>query len=583
MTRFSLKVWMGSLVLLGVLLSSGGVLYFRAGSVQGGRPAQEEGWFADVTDEMGLHFVHDAGDLRKYQQPQIHGSGVALFDFDGDGRLDLYLLTHGGPGSPSTNRLYRNMPDGTFKDVTEGSGLGIAGYNTGVAIGDVNNDGWPDVMVTQYGGVRLFLNNGNGTFTDVTEEAGLKNPLWAASANFFDYDRDGWLDLVIVNYLEYDPNWICHGPNTRRDYCGPLHFPGTVSKLFRNLGRNSKAPNGSVRFQDVTVQAGLAKAPGPGLGVYCADFNGDGWPDIFIANDGKPNHLWINKRNGTFKEEAFIRGLAVNELGLAQAGMGVAVGDVDGDGLLDIFVTHLASESNTLWLQGPIRGLFRDRTMQAGLVHSGWRGTGFGTLLGDFDNDGWLDLAVANGRIAQGSTTPNPDLGDHLMEYSERNQLFRNEGEGRFRDVSKQNPAFCGTPNVARGLAAGDLNGDGGLDLVVTTVANRARVFRNVAPRRGHWLLIRALDPRLKRDAYGAAVTVRASDRSWLRIINPGDSFQSSSDPRAHVGLGEHAQFDSIHVLWPDGLAEVFPGGPADQVLTLRRGEGRAEPAGKGP
>jgi hypothetical protein len=549
-------------------------------------PEKHEGkagpaWFADVTDEVGLDFVHDAGDLTLYQTSQINGSGVALFDFDGDGRLDLYLLTHGGRNSRSINHLYKNMPDGTFKDVTEGSGLGIAGFCTGVAIGDVNNDGWPDVLVSQKGGVRLFLNNGDGhTFTDVTEEAGLKNPLWATSANFVDYDRDGWLDLVVVNYLESDPTWVCHGLTTKRDYCGPSLFPGTVSKLFRNLGRTAgKAPVGSVRFQDVTVQAGLARASGPGLGVYCADFNGDGWPDIFIANDGKPNHLWINQKNGTFVEEALAHGLALDAVGQAQANMGVAVGDVDGDGLFDVYVTHLVSEHNTLWRQGP-RGKFRDQTSAAGLLHSGWRGTGFGTLLGDFDNDGWLDLAVVNGRIERGSTTPNPAVGEHFSEYTERNQLFRNLGQGKFRDVSEQNGAFCGTPNVARGLARGSLNNDGGLDLVLTTVANRARLYRNVAPARGHWLLVRALDPRLDRDAYGAEVRVRVGDRRWLRIINPGDSFQCSSDPRAHFGLGESARFDAVHVLWPDGLAEVFPGGAANRLLVLRRGEGTQEPAG---
>jgi hypothetical protein len=462
------------------------------------------------------------------------------------------------------------MPDGTFKDVTAGSGLGLPGYNTGVAIGDINNDGHPDVLVTQYGGVRLFLNNGNGTFTDITDESGLVNPLWASSASFVDFDKDGWLDLVVVNYVENDPNWVCKGPTTKRDYCGPLIFPGTVSKLFHNVGKNAVAP----KFQDVTVKAGLAKAAGPGLGVYCADFNGDGWPDIFIANDGKPNHLWINQKDGTFLEEAYARGIAVDNLGQMQAGMGVAVGDTRGAGLFDIFVTHLAVEHHTLWVQGPERGNFRDLTAQAGLFKSHWRGTGFGALMGDFDNDGWIDLALVNGRITRGGTTQNPDLGPHFMEYSERNQLFRNQGKGIFHDVSESNAPFCGTPNVGRGLAAGDLFGDGRLGLVVTTVGGRARVFRNVARPSGAWLSVRAVDPKLKRDAYGAEVTVRAGERRWLRIISPADSFQCSSDPRAHFGLGESESFDDIHVLWPDGLAEVFSGGAANQSLILERGKG---------
>jgi hypothetical protein len=538
--------------------------------------AANEDWFEDVTESSGITFVHDAGELGRYQQPQIHGSGLAIFDFDGDGLLDIYFLTQGGPQSSSINRLYKNMGGGKFKDVTEGSGLGFAGENTGVAIGDVNNDGFPDVLVTQVGGVKLFLNNGDGTFTDITEESGLKNPLWATSACFVDFDRDGWLDLVVVNYLKYDPNSVCYGLTSHQEYCGPLTFPGTVSKLFRNLGKSTVGGSRSqVRFQDVTVSAGLAKAPGPGLGVYCADFTGDGWPDIFIANDGKPNHLWVNQKNGTFQEESFARGIASDSMGQTHAGMGVAIGDVNGDGLFDVYVTHLTSEHNTLWVQGPKRGNFRDRTAQSSLLNSDWRGTGFGTLMGDFDNDGWLDVAIVNGRIARGTLTPNPARGSHLTDYCERNQIFRNEGSGVFKDVSNQNRAFCGTPDVTRGLACGDLDGDGGLDLVVSSVAGRARVYHNAATGRGHWLIVRALDPQLHRDAYGAELVLNCGERKMLRIVNSGGSFQCSSDPRAHFGLGSAARFDSIRVLWPDGLEEEFPGDSADKVVTLSRGSGR--------
>ena len=556
-----------------VLAALGGMLVLF-GVRDAASPSAGGAWFEDVSDKVGFHFVHDAGDVSKWEMPQIHGSGVAVLDFDGDGRLDIYVLNFGGPDSRSINRLYKNMPDGTFKDVTAGSGLGIAGYNTGVIVGDINNDGLPDVIVTQYGGVKLFLNRGNGVFEDVTEESGLKNPLWGTSANLVDYDKDGWLDLVIANNVEFDPSRVCKNGELKRDYCGPQMFSGTVTKLFRNLGAQGKG----VRFQDVTVEAGLAKAPGPGLGVYCADFNGDGWPDILIANDNKPNHLWINQKNGTFTEEAHLRGIALNSMGVAEANMGIAVGDISGSGLFDIYITHLVTERHTLWQQGPKRGYFADRTARAGLLDSGWRGTGFGTVMADFDQDGWLDIALVNGAVTRGTSTPNASLGEHFMEFSQRNQLFRNLGKGKFRDVSDLNRAFCGTPNVARGLAAGDLDGDGALDLVVTTVADRARIFRNVAKDRGHWLLVQALDPRLKRDAYGAEVVVQAGQRRWLRIVNPGDSYQSSSDPRAHFGLGDAARYDAVEVLWPDGLAETFAGGAADRVLVLRRGEGTRQP-----
>jgi hypothetical protein len=531
-------------------------------------------WFVDITEDRGLHFVHDAGPVGSYFMPQAVGSGAALFDFDNDGRLDIYLVQNGGPHSKSTNRLFRQGPDGRFTDVSKGSGLDIAGYGMGVAVGDVNNDGWPDVLVTQYGGVRLFLNNGNGTFTDVTKEAGLDNPLWATSACFVDYDRDGWLDLVIVNYLDYDPVRPCASAGGTKDFCGPKSYLGTVTKLYRNLGHSSGTKPNAVRFEDATLKAGLGQIPGPGLGVVCADFNGDRWPDIFVANDGQPNRLWINQRNGTFKEEAVVRGLAYNALGQAEANMGVALGDVAGNGLFDVFVTHLTEEMNTLWRQGP-RGIFHDRTAAAGLANPRWRGTGFGVVFADFDHDGALDLALVNGRISRGPAADEKTLGPFWGRYAERSQLFVNDGTGRFRDISSQNPAFCGRAAVARGLACGDVDGDGALDLLVTTVAGPARLYRNVVPRRGHWLLVRAIDPALRRDAYGAEITVHAAGRRWQRWVNPGYSYLCSNDPRAHFGLGPVERLDRIHVVWPDGTEEEFPGPAVDRVVVLRKGEGR--------
>src|SRR5262245_9313952 len=274
--------------------------------------ATEAPWFVDVTDKVGLSFTHDPGPVGSYFFPQIMGSGAALFDFNNDGRLDIYLVQNGGPNSPSTNRLFRQEADGRFTDVTAGSGLDITGWGMGVAVADVNNDGWADVLVTEFGRIRLFRNNGNGTFTDVTKEAGLDDPLWATSAAFFDYDRDGWLDLVVVNYVDYDPSITCSLPSGKKAYCHPNSFRGTVAKLFHNRSGQPGLPAGAIRFEDATLASGLGQVAGPGLGVVCADFNGDRWSDIFVANDSKPNRLWINQHDGTFKEEAVMRGVATN-------------------------------------------------------------------------------------------------------------------------------------------------------------------------------------------------------------------------------------------------------------------------------
>jgi hypothetical protein len=530
-------------------------------------------WFQDITERVKLDFVHDCGPTGDYFMPQQVGSGAALFDFNNDGRLDIYLLNNGGPkGRP--NQLFQQLPDGTFRNVSAGSGLDIAGHNMGVAIGDVNNDGWPDVLVTQYTGVKLFLNNGNGTFSDVTKQAGLDNPSWGTSAAFVDYNRDGWLDLVVVNYVDYDPSWHCTGPLGTRDFCAPKNFRGRVTRLFRNLGKAGQAKGSRVRFEDVTESSGLGRLPGPGLGVVCADFDGDGWPDLFIANDGAANHLWMNQKDGTFKEEAVQRGVAFNAMGRAEANMGVALGDVDGDGLFDLYVTHLTEETNTLWKQGP-RGLFRDHTSSTGLLGSRWRGTGFGTLLADFDHDGALDLAVVNGRVLARPPVDDPSLEPFWRRYADRNQLFIGDGKGRFRDISLGNAAFCGHYNVARGLVRGDIDGDGAQDLLVTTISGKARLFKNVAPKQGHWLGVRAFDPGLKRDAYGAEVRVRAGARAWTAWLNPAESYGCSSEPRAHFGLGTAERVDSIEILWPDGAREVFPGCAVDQRLELRKGDGR--------
>ena len=540
------------------------------------RTATEPPWFEDVTTTSGVHFQHDVGPVGSYFMPENLGSGLAVFDYDNDGRLDLYFVQNAGAQSTSRNQLYHQEPDGRFIDVSGGSGLDVAGRGMGVAVGDVNNDGWPDVLVTEYATVRLFLNDGGKKFREVTSDCGLVNPLWAISACFLDYDRDGWLDLVVGNYLAYDPNRPCLNEAAEPDYCGPKSFPGTVTKLFHNRGAQQ---DGIARFEDVTISSGLGALSGPALGVVCADFNGDRWIDLFVANDSAPNRLWINLQNHTFKDEAITRGVAFNALGQAQGNMGIAIADVNGDLAFDFFVTHLIEETHGLWMQGP-RGLFQERTGASGLAQPRWHGTGFGTVLEDFNNDGAPDAAIVNGGVRR-NTLQQPDaktiaaVGPFWAPYAERNQLFENDGHGLFRDISTDNEPFSGTARVSRGLAWADLDNDGGVDLVVSSIANPARVFRNVVPGRGNWLLVRAIDPALGgRDAYGAEITIEAGGRSWRRWCNPGSSYASSNEPRAHFGLGSTASLDAIEVLWPDGTAERFTGGDANRMVVLRKGEG---------
>jgi hypothetical protein len=554
-------------------------------------PAHAVPWFEEVAEKIGVQFVHDAGPVGNYLVPEQMGSGAALFDFDNDGRLDLYLVQNAGRASSSRNQLYHQESTGHFRNVSAGSGLDVAGAGMGVAAGDVNNDGQTDLVLTEYGAVRLFLNEGQGRFRDATSVAGLDSPRWGTSASFFDYDRDGWLDLVIGNYLDYDPSVQCTDARGAPEFCGPHGFPGLSTRLFHNVSGSTAASE--ARFQDVTVPSGLAAVPGPALGVVCADFDGDGWPDIFLADDGKPNRLFLNQRNGTFTEGAAHRGVAVNALGQTAGNMGIALGDVDGNGLFDLFVTHLSEEHHALWAQGP-RGLFLDRMNTSGLATQRWRGTGFGAVLADFDRDGALDLAFVNGlvkRRADNSAAPStgsgqapstgsgqaPGTHSFWAAYAQNHQLFANLGGGRFQDVSAANPAFCQVPSVGRGLVAGDLDNDGAVDLVVTSVGGAARVYRN-ATSGGHWLTVRALEPtRGGRDAYGAEVIVQNNHRKWWALVQPGSSYLCSHDPRVHFGLGTNAGPVSVTVQWPEGDREVFDHVGLDRQVALRRGSGRKE------
>jgi hypothetical protein len=511
------------------------------------------------------------------------GGGVAVFDADEDGDLDLYFVT-GGPGlrRPPTpgdpvNRLFLQGADGRFTDATEGSGLADPGYGTGVAVGDFDNDGHEDVFVAKIGAGRLFRGRGDGTFEDVTGRAGIPGGggevdpdlNWSSSAAFCDVDRDGWLDLYVVGYVVFDRAVECTDRAGRPEYCGPDSFEDRVDTLLHNQGDGT--------FRDVTREAGIDAVTGAGLGVVCEDFDDDGRVDVYVANDGDPNQLWVNQGDGTFIDDALIMGASVNAAGLAEAGMGVVAADFDNDADFDIFLTHLREETNTLYRNLGAGAGFEDHTARSGLGAGSAPYTGFGTAPIDLDLDGDLDLVIVNGRVTRGDRLTDA-LPEPWNDYAEPNLVYRNDGD-RFRLLEREARPFTEPIEVGRGLATGDLDGDGDLDVVITNIGSPAHLYRGEPPP-GRWLLVDAFDPRLRRRALGARVRVEAEGRSQVRTIQGARSYLSSSDPRAHFGFGpgdgarDGGTVDAIVVRWPDGLEETFPAAAMNQAITLRRGEG---------
>jgi hypothetical protein len=540
----------------------------ESGNASGREPAS---WLVETTGRGRPSFVHETGARGTFLLPEIMASGAALLDYDGDGDLDLYFtsgnhgLAGGGGSEPTRNRLFRQEQDGGFVDVTNASGLGDAGYGMGVAVGDVDNDGDPDVYLTNYGPDRLYENRGDGTFRDATARAGVAVDDWSSSAVFFDYDRDGWLDLFVARYVRYDPRKGCTDASGRPDYCTPQAFAPVPDVLLHNRGDGT--------FEDASVAAGMHAAIGPGLGVVAEDFDDDGWPDLFVANDGAANHLWINARDGSFREQALVMGSAYNLEGRAEAGMGLVAADLDNDLDPDLFLTHLGGETHTLYRNRGSSLGFDDATGSARLTTESASDTGFGAAAIDLELDGDLDLVVVDGRVTRGLARADADVGPPWHEFAEPNRVFLNAGDGQFEPAGPEVAAFTRPVEVSRGLAVGDVDDDGDLDLLMTNAQGPARLYINRAPRSGHWLLARVMEPEHGRDAIGARVTLVAGETRMARTVSRGGSYLSSHDPRVHFGIGRAAPA-RVEVRWPDGARESFEVGEWDRRITLLRGEG---------
>ncbi|MDE0014101.1 MAG: FG-GAP-like repeat-containing protein [Candidatus Poribacteria bacterium] len=551
------------------------IFIFLLGTLQTTEAETNAPLFTEVTSALGFAQTEEPWPAGTHALPEIIGSGVALFDYDNDTALDVLHIRFPLPGStnaPAPNRLFRQQSDGTFIDVTEAAGIGDAGYGQGVAIGDVDNDGDADVYVTNYGPDAFYRNNGDGTFSLV--EVGTLNEAWGTSATFGDYDRDGYLDLYVANYVQYDPASVCRGKHSAPDYCNPQVFDAAPDRLFQNRGDGT--------FIDVTQETGIAAMPGRGLGVVCLDLTGDGWVDFYVANDGEANQLWVNQTDGTFAEEAIIRGLAFNTYGQPEGSMGIAVGDVNGDMRVDLFATHLSGETNTLYTASPYT-VFVDITEVAGFAGRDLLFTGFGCGFLDFDNDTDLDIALVNGRVKRGAILEGANVGEFWNFYAEPNLLFQNSEIGHektaasitFNDVSSRAPDFTEQIEVSRGMAFGDIDRDGDVDMLVSSLDNRIRLFRNDTPTsENRWLFVRAITQ--NRDALGAQVTLRAGSRALMGYVLPGTSYLSSNAPIVHFGLGTIDAVDAIEVSWADGSREKFPGTAANRHVTVHQGKGRS-------
>ena len=532
--------------------------------------------FDDIAKRAGIHFVTENSPTPEKHQPETMPAGIALFDYDGDGLLDIYLVN--GAEMPSLvktgpkyyNRLYHNNGNGTFTDVTERAGVAGAGYGMGVAVGDYDNDGRPDLFLANVNGNQLFHNNGDGTFTDVTAKAGLSGAthsgrkMWSISAGWFDYNRDGLLDLFVVNYVDWDPRYepACVGLNGR-GYCHPGSFAPLPNTLYRN--------NGDGTFTDVSAETGISALLGKGMGVAFADYDGDGWPDVFVANDNSPNLLLHNLGGKRFEEVGLQAGVAYNEEGNVLAGMGVDFRDLNNDGLPDIWHTAIENETFPLYLnQG--NGNFLNAGRESRLANLTLPMSGWSNGIVDLDNDGWKDLVVARGNVMD-----NIEEVSRHFRYAEPNSVFRNLGNGQFGDVSATAGADFTRPAPNRGLAYGDLDNDGRMDLVVTSLGGPVRVLRNVTETRNSWILLKLVGTKSNRMGIGAQIRITTDDgRRLYNEVTTSTGYSASSDLRVHFGLGSSRVIREIEIRWPSGTRQLLHDVAADRVMEV------TEPGGVG-
>jgi hypothetical protein len=524
--------------------------------------------FVDIAHQAGVVFHHTNGASAEKHLAETMGSGAVFFDYDGDGAIDIFLVDSGSIADPSVDRrarhrLFHNRGNGTFEDVTERSGIQHHAYGMGACAGDYDGDGRPDLYITNDGPNTLYRNLGDGTFSDVTASARVGDPRWSTGCAFADLDRDGDLDLWVANYVDDDRthNPFCGDARLGvRFYCHPLKYEPLSSTVYRNDGHGV--------FTDVSAASGVGALRSNGLGVVVADYDGDGWPDVFVANDTMPNFLFHNTGGMRFKETGLAAGIAVGADGHARAGMGIDTGDYDGDGRLDLVITNLDFEMHTL-NRGLERGLFGYATTESGIGFPTLPFVGFGVAFLDFDNDGQLDIAIVDGHILDNA--PQFRTGS---TYMQRKLLFRNTTLRRFAEVGRlSGPAFA-VEKVGRGLAVGDIDNDGDLDLLVSNNGQDAELLRNDGGNRGNALLVRLRGQAPNTDAIGARVRLAAGSRTQIRDVKAGSSYLSQNDLRAHFGLGSATRADRVDVVWPSGRMESVGGVDANQIITIEENRG---------